>query len=69
METVVETTGKDKPPRQEKFSMVTRQLREKRRQMKRSGIDVQHIDYTELCKAIRQRMKEEINSCNEKKNS
>lgn len=65
MESAVETAGRNKPPRQEKLSRVTRQLREKRRQMKRSGTDVQHIEYTEICKAIRQRMKEEINRYNE----
>lgn len=45
--------------------MATRQLREKRRQMKRSGIDVRHIEYTSICKAIRQRLKEEISNYNE----
>ena len=53
-------------PRQEKLSVATRQLREKRRQMKRSGIDVRHIEYTSICKAIRQRLKEEISNYNEK---
>ena len=65
METAVEIAGRDKPLRQEKLSKVTRQLREKRRQMKRKGTDGQHIEYTDICKAIRQRMKEEINSYNE----
>ena len=68
-ETAVEIAGRDKPLRQEKLSRVTRQLREKRRQMKRSGTDVQHIEYTDICKAIRQRMKEEINSYNEEEQS
>ena len=40
METAVETADENKPPRKENLSMATRQLREKRRQMKRSGIDV-----------------------------
>lgn len=53
-------------PRQEKLSVATRQLREKRRQMKRGGIDVRHIEYTSICKAIRQRLKEEISNYNEK---
>jgi len=52
-------------PRQEKLLMATWQLREKRRQMKRSGIDVRHIEYTSICKAIRQRLKEEISNYNE----
>ena len=66
IETAVETAGINKPPRQEKLSMATKQLKEKRCQMKRSGIDVQHIEYTEICKAIRQHMKEKISNYNEK---
>ena len=33
--------------------------------MKRNGTDVQHIGYTEICKAIRSRMSEDINNYNE----
>ena len=33
--------------------------------MKRNGTDVQHIEYTEICKAIRSRMSEDINNYNE----
>ena len=39
--------------------------REKRRQMKRNGTDIHHIEYTEICKAIRSRMSEDINNYNE----
>ena len=65
METAVEIAGTDKQPRPDKLSTETKQLREKRRKMKRSGIDIQHIEYTETCKAIRHRMKEEIRSYDE----
>ena len=34
--------------------------------MRRIGTDVQHIEYTEICKAIRCRMSEDINNYNEK---
>ena len=33
--------------------------------MKRNGTDVQHIEYTEICKAIRSRMSDNINNYNE----
>ena len=33
--------------------------------MKRNGTDVQHIEYTEIWKAIRSRMSENINNYNE----
>ena len=47
-------------------SAETKQLREKRK-MKRSGTDVQNIEYVETCRAIRQRMAEEIQSYNEER--
>ena len=64
-EAALKTEGKDKAQRHDKFSMVTKQLREKRRQMKRNGTDVQRIECTEICKAIRSRMLEDINNYNE----
>ena len=33
--------------------------------MKRNGTDVQHIEYTDICKAIISRMSEDINKYNE----
>ena len=65
METAVEIAGTDKQPRPDKLSTETKQLREKRCKMKRSVIDIQHIEYTETCKAIRHHMKEEIRSYDE----
>ena len=64
-EAALKTAGKDKAQRHDTLSLVTKQLREKRRQMKRNGTDVQHIEYTEICKAIRSRMSEDINNYNE----
>ena len=52
-EAALNTAGKDKTRRPDKLSL---ELREKRRQMKRNGTDVQHIEYTEICKAIKSRM-------------
>ena len=49
----------------DKLSLVTKQLQEKRRQMKGNGTDVRHIEYTEICKAIRSQMSEDINNYNE----
>ena len=64
-EAALKTAGNDKAHTPDKLSLVTKQLREKRRQMKRNGTDVQHIEYTEICKAIRSRMSEDINNYNE----
>ena len=64
-EAALNTAGKDKARRPDKLSLVTKQLQEKRRQMKRNGTDVQHIEYTEICKAIRRQMSEDINNYNE----
>ena len=64
-EAALNTAGKDKARRPDKLSLITKQLKEKRRQMKRNGTDVQHIEYTEICKAIRCQMSEDINNYNE----
>ena len=64
-EAALKTADKDKSQRHDKLSLVTKQLREKRRQMKRNGTDVQHIEYTDICKDIRSRMSEDINNYNE----
>ena len=61
-EAALKTAGKDKAQIPDKLSLVTKQLREKRRQTKRNGTDVHHIEYTEICKAIRSRMSEDINN-------
>ena len=52
-EASLQTAVNDKAQRHDKLSLVTKQLREKRRQMKRNGTNVQHIEYTEICKAVR----------------
>ena len=64
-EAALNTAGKDKARRPDKLSLVTKQQREKRRQMKINGTDVQHIEYTEIYKAIRSQMSEDINNYNE----
>ena len=63
----MEIAGQNKPQKPDKLSAETKQLREKRRQMKRGGTDVQNIEYVETCKAIRRRMAEEIRSYNEER--
>ena len=70
-EAALKTAGNDKAQRPDKLSLVTKQLRERRRQMNRNRTDAQHrndaqhIEYTEICKAIRSRMSEDINNYNE----
>lgn len=65
LDSAVETAGRGKPPKPDKLSITTKQLREKRRQMKRGGTSTQNIEYIELCKTIRRNMDEEINNYNE----
>ena len=50
----------------DKLSTSTKQLREKRRQMKRNGTPTDNIEYSEICKAIRRKMKEDIRKHDEK---
>ena len=64
-EAALNTADKDKARRPDKLSLVTKQLPVKRRQMKRNGADVQHIEYTEICKAVRSQMSEDINNYDE----
>ena len=64
-EAALKTTAKDKAQIPDKLSLVTKHLREKRRQMKRNYTKVQHIEYTEICKTIRSHISEDINNYNE----
>ncbi|KAI8522202.1 hypothetical protein Bbelb_019560 [Branchiostoma belcheri] len=66
METALKTGGQKKCNRPNKLSEETKQLREKRRQMKRDGTNAQNREYTEICKTIRKKMAEEITAYNEK---
>ena len=66
-DTSLKTAGRDKPPKPDKLFTGTKQLRGKRRQLKRGGTDIQNIEYTEICKAIRWRMPEEILTYNKEK--
>ena len=66
-ETAMEIAGQNKPQKPDELSAETKQLREKRRQMKRGGTDVQNIEYVDTCKAIRRRMAEGIRSYNEER--
>lgn len=62
IDTAKEVTGTVRKPKVDKLSSTTRQLMERRRQMKRDGIPAQRIEYSEICKLIRRKMKEDI--CN-----
>ncbi len=66
-ETAVEIAGRNKTHKPDKLSTKTRELRERRRRMKRGGTDIQNIEYVETCKALRRRMAEEIRTDNEER--
>ena len=61
MEAALETVGRDKPAKPDKLTAETHQLREKLRETTRGGTQVHHIEHTEICKAIRQQTKDDIN--------
>ena len=64
---IIETAGGDKPPKPDQLSTGTKHQREERWQLTRGGTDIHNIKYTEICKAIRWRMAEEIQMYNEGK--
>ena len=59
-EAAISIAGRYKSEKPDKLSTSTEQLREKRRQMKRTGTPTDNIEYCEICKAIRRKMKEDI---------
>ena len=59
-EVAISIAGRYKSEKPDKLSTGTKQLIEKRRQMKRNGTPTENIEYSELCKAIRRKMKEDI---------
>ena len=61
-ETAKEIAGTTRKPKVDKLSASTHQLLERRRQLKRDGTSNQRIEYSELCKLIRRKMKEDINN-------
>ncbi|XP_072033063.1 uncharacterized protein [Amphiura filiformis] len=71
---IVETTqklamdiaGKKPKTRETKISDSTRTLMEKRRSMKAEGTNIQRVEYTETCKTIRKKLREDIRSYNTK---
>ena len=65
-EAAISIVGRYKSDKPDKLSTGTKQLREKRRQMKRNGTPTDNIEYSEICKAIRQKMKEDICKHDEK---
>ena len=65
-EAAISIAGRYKSEKPDKLSTSTKQLREKRRQMKRNGTPTDNIEYSEICKAIRRKMKEDIRKHDEK---
>ena len=65
-DTAKEISGTARKPKADKLSSTTRQLMDRRRQMKRDEISLQRIEYSEICKLIRRKMKEDISNYNEK---
>ncbi|XP_072028100.1 uncharacterized protein [Amphiura filiformis] len=71
---IVETTqklamdiaGKKPKTRETKISDSTRTLMEKRRSMKAEGTNIQRVEYTDTCKTIRKKLREDIRSYNTK---
>ena len=55
-----------KSEKPDKLSTGTKQLTEKRRLMKRNGTPTDSIEYSQICKAIRQNTKEDIRKHEEK---
>ena len=65
-EAATSKAGRCKSEKLDKMSIGTKQLREKRRQMTRNCTPVDNIEYSEICKAIRRKMKEDIGKPREK---
>ena len=65
-EAAISIASRYKSEKPDKLSTGTKQLREKRRQIKRNGTSTDSIEYSEICKAIWRKMKEDIRKHNEK---
>ena len=65
-EAAISIARRYKSKKPDKLSIGTKQLRERRRQMKRNGTPMDNIEYSEICKAIKQKMKENIRKYDEK---
>ena len=65
-EAAISIDGRYKSEKHDKLSTSNKQLREERRQMKRNGIPTDIIEYSEMYKAIRRKMKEGIHKHDEK---
>ena len=65
-EAAISVAGRYESEKPNTLSTGTKQLREKRRQMKRNGTPTDNIEYSEICKAIRRKMKEDIRKHEEK---
>ena len=57
-EAAISIAGRYKSEKRDNLSTSTKQLREKRRQMKRNGTPTDNIECSDICKAIRRKMKE-----------
>ena len=65
-EAAIWIAGRYKSEKPDKLSTGTKLLRERRRQMKRNDTSTGNIAYSEICKAIRRKMKEDIRKHDEK---
>ena len=63
-ETAEKVAGKKVKTQETKISDSTRSLMDKRRRMKAEGTNVQRIEYTETCKTIRKKLREDIRNYN-----
>ncbi len=63
-ESSLKTAGKEKKTQESKISDSTKLLMEKRRNMKKDGIGIQNVEYTETCKTVRKKLREDIRKYN-----
>ena len=65
-EAAIPIAGRYKSEKPDKLSTNTKQLREKRRQMMRNSKPPDNIEYSEICKASRRKMKDNIRKYDER---
>jgi len=64
--TAISIAGRHKATKPDKLSEDTKQLMAKRRELKRKGTTRENIEYSETCKLIRRKLKEDIRKHDEK---
>ena len=65
-EATISIAGKFESEKPNKLSTDTKQLKEKRKKMERNGTPMDNIEYSEICKTILQKTKEDIHKYDKK---